>query len=225
MSQDIHPTRVDTELPAAAALADGASNPTTPPSSAYGLLWNGSTWDRVRGNTTTGLFVGGGVAHDAGDSGNPLKVGGKAANALPTAVANADRTDAIFDLFGRQLIAHLDPAMQANRSFNATSTQTGTDVWDPAGGKRIAVTTLIIGTYGTTAARVILWFGDNADTTYTEGTDQALFKASFAPSATAKPGAIVNFDPPAFCTTADRELHITTDAAISIDVTVYGYEW
>src|SRR4249920_1918975 len=41
------------------------------------------------------------VAHDAADSGNPVKVGSKAANALPTAVANNDRANAISDLFGR----------------------------------------------------------------------------------------------------------------------------
>lgn len=47
----------DTELPAAAALADGASNPTTPTAGAAGLLFNGTTWDRVRGDTTNGLDV------------------------------------------------------------------------------------------------------------------------------------------------------------------------
>lgn len=38
----------DTELPAAAALADAASNPTTPISGAALLAWNTATWDRVR---------------------------------------------------------------------------------------------------------------------------------------------------------------------------------
>ena len=83
---------------------------------------------------------------------------------------------------------------------------------------------LIIGTYGTTAGRLILWFGANADTTYSEGTDEALFKASFAPSATAKPGAVVTFTPPFEAGTADHELHITTDAALSVDIVVVGYE-
>lgn len=39
---------VDTELPAAAALADAASNPTSPMVGVCLLLWNGATWDRVR---------------------------------------------------------------------------------------------------------------------------------------------------------------------------------
>lgn len=41
---------VDTELPAAAALADTASNPTAPLLGAGALLWNGASWDRARGN-------------------------------------------------------------------------------------------------------------------------------------------------------------------------------
>jgi hypothetical protein len=48
---------VDTELPAAAALADAAANPTTPTVGAANLLFNGTTWDRMRGDTTNGLDV------------------------------------------------------------------------------------------------------------------------------------------------------------------------
>ena len=45
-------------------------------------------------------------AHDAIDSGNPLKIGGKAVNmsALPADVGVLDRVDASFDLKGRQLV-------------------------------------------------------------------------------------------------------------------------
>lgn len=41
---------VDTELPAAAALADAVANPTVPTVGAGGLVFNGTTWDRWRGN-------------------------------------------------------------------------------------------------------------------------------------------------------------------------------
>ena len=47
----------DTELPAAAALADAAANPTTPIAGAANLLYNGTTWDRARGDITNGLDV------------------------------------------------------------------------------------------------------------------------------------------------------------------------
>jgi hypothetical protein len=43
---------VDSELPAAAALADAASNPTTPSVGANNLSFNGTTWDRVRSGVT-----------------------------------------------------------------------------------------------------------------------------------------------------------------------------
>ena len=39
---------VDTELPAAAVLADAMANPTTPSVGVCLLAWNGATWDRIR---------------------------------------------------------------------------------------------------------------------------------------------------------------------------------
>ena len=163
------------------------------------------------------------VAHDAADSGMPVKVGSQARTSLPTAVANADRANAISDVFGRQLVSHIDPGMQVWKSGNYTSTQTGTVVWDPAAGKKIAITHLQVNSYGTTAGRIILFF--NSSTTYTEGTHQPVFKGKHTPSATVTPGALVPITYPLFSATADFELRITTDAAISLDVVVYGYEF
>jgi hypothetical protein len=48
---------LDTELPAAAALADGAGNPTTPTVGSANLVYNGTTWDRARGDIANGLDV------------------------------------------------------------------------------------------------------------------------------------------------------------------------
>lgn len=45
----------------------------------------------------------GDVAHDGVDAGSPVKVGGQAITALPTAVSNADRTNFVADKFGRQI--------------------------------------------------------------------------------------------------------------------------
>jgi len=54
---------------------------------------------------------GGDVAHDAVDSGNPIKVGGRASLNEPTAVADNDRVNAWFDQLGRQvvLMGHANP--------------------------------------------------------------------------------------------------------------------
>ena len=48
---------VDSELPTAAALADAAANPTTPTIGSANLVFNGTTWDRARGDTTNGIDV------------------------------------------------------------------------------------------------------------------------------------------------------------------------
>lgn len=62
-------------------------------------------------DVTSAIITGGAVAHDAADSGNPIKVGAKAVAAVSTAtmVANADRTDAISDLDGALLVRNSRP--------------------------------------------------------------------------------------------------------------------
>lgn len=77
---------VDSELPAAAALADNTSNPTVPGVGAFGLLWDGATWDRAAGNSAGGAFVQGPAAADAAVAGNPVLSGGRSSAAAPTDV-------------------------------------------------------------------------------------------------------------------------------------------
>ena len=48
----------------------------------------------------------GDVAHDAADSGNPVKVGGQARTTNPTAVADADRANFITDKLGKQVVVN-----------------------------------------------------------------------------------------------------------------------
>lgn len=67
--------------------------------------------------------VGGNVAHDAVDSGNPVKVGGKAAGALPAAVAALDRVDAYLDREGRQIVRPWGAGAWAVRDRPAVNVQ------------------------------------------------------------------------------------------------------
>jgi len=173
---------------------------------------------------TDGLNIEGDVAHDTVDSGNPVKIGFQAENAVPAAVATGDRVNGIADTYGRQLVAHIDPGMQVWKAANPTTQQTGADIWTPSAGKKIVITYLAVSSYATTGARVIIWLGASADTTYTAGTDQLVWAGSFVPSANAKPGAIVSVPNGIFAVTADHRLKVTTDAGISLDITVYGYE-
>jgi hypothetical protein len=61
----------------------------------------------------------GDVAHDAVDSGNPIKVGGKAASAAPTAVAAGDRVNAYFDTAGR-LFVRMDESILERATYAPT---------------------------------------------------------------------------------------------------------
>jgi hypothetical protein len=56
------------------------------------------------------------VAHDSVDSGNPIKMGGRARSSQLTAVASNDRADLITNLYGEQVIAGFDWTAQAIRS-------------------------------------------------------------------------------------------------------------
>lgn len=64
------------------------------------------TQDVVDAINATGIPT---VAHDAVDSGDPLKIGGRAVSSLSggTNVAAADRTDAIFSVDGAQFVRHV----------------------------------------------------------------------------------------------------------------------
>ena len=64
----------------------------------------------------------GNVANDAADSGNPVKVGGKANLNEPTAVGDADRVDAWMDRHGRLVVlgGHANPETPVNVTATAS---------------------------------------------------------------------------------------------------------
>lgn len=102
-----------------------------------------------------------------------------------------------------------------------TSTQTSANLVAGTAGKRIYVVGYEIGTGGTTAVRVSLYWGTGA---FTAGTSPTLFDAEFAPSVTQRPGAIQSFPwaPGGSSATGDN-LRITTDAAGTVMVIVHYY--
>jgi hypothetical protein len=94
----------DTELPAAAVLADADPNPTTSRVAANGMLWNGATWDRAPGNAASGLKVQSAQLPAALAAGGGMKVEGVAGGvAQPVSLATntPDVTDRAARLLGR----------------------------------------------------------------------------------------------------------------------------
>lgn len=116
-----------------------------------------------------------------------------------------------------------DPYTLTSKTNQWTSSQTSAALWTPASTKKLVITKLQIQTGGTTAGAVQVWFGASADTSYTRGTDLAIFDGEFAPSATIKPGAVL--DGPWIASAADHVLKVASSAAINpLTVTAWGYE-
>jgi hypothetical protein len=65
---------VDTELPAAALLADNTATPTAPAVGAFGMVYDGATWDFARGTAADGVLVNLGSNNDVTDGGGTLTV-------------------------------------------------------------------------------------------------------------------------------------------------------
>ena len=98
-------------VPAASAMGDNMSNASlVPRMGSYLALFDGTTWDRWRGDSVGGAFLQGPVAHDSPAAGNPVIAGGVARSAIPTAVTAADAVHPYFDDEGRQVCrgAHQD---------------------------------------------------------------------------------------------------------------------
>jgi hypothetical protein len=92
----------------------------------------------------------GDLAHDAVDSGNPLKVGGKAVNMdgtePGTAVAENDRANMLTDTYGRQLVETVHPRF-GRYTANYAAAQTNQElVAAPAAGYSIYITDVILST-------------------------------------------------------------------------------
>ena len=83
---------IDTELPAATALADNTANPTAPAVGSFGMLWNGTTWDRVPGTLANGMLVNLGLNNGVTQSGTwSVRTQDGSGNALTSATRGSER--------------------------------------------------------------------------------------------------------------------------------------
>jgi hypothetical protein len=102
--------------------------------------------------------VAGDVAHDAADSGNPIKIGGKATQLNPAAVTEGDRTQASFDLDGYMRVRELRSASMSQSLGLLDDVVAAHDVSD-SGSKSIKVGHKAVGHVAQTAVAA----GDRVD--------------------------------------------------------------
>jgi hypothetical protein len=188
-------------------------------------LYNGTTWDRARGDISNGMLVD--VSRlqgqvQVGDGTNPVSVDTAGTDAETNAV-NQLHTQARLYGFNGTTWDRIRSTTATFKGAQYTSAQTGTSLWTPASTKAVVITSLQIQSGGTTAGTCILWFGASGDTTYNRGTDAAVFDGEFSPTATNKPGVIMTFPTP-IRGAADYLLRVTTTNAQTVTFTVWGYE-
>lgn len=110
------------------------------------------------------------VAHDGADSGNPLKIGGRARSSEIAAIANNDRSDLLTDLVGKLIV--LPYANPENFVSGAiTSAMTGTTstslIAAPASGLRNYITQITVScAHATQGTDIIIQDGSGGTTLY-----------------------------------------------------------
>lgn len=158
----------------------------------------------------------GNVAHDAADSGNPNKVGGRARSSEITAVANNDRADLITDLVGKLIV--LPYANPENFVSGAiTSAMTGTTstslIAAPAAGLRNYITQITVSNaHATQGTDIIIQDGSGGTTLYV------------IPAAAVYGGAVLTFPTPLRQPTTATAIYcanVTTGASTKVSASGY----
>lgn len=144
---------VDTELPAAAALADNTANPTAPAVGSFPHIWTGSVWHRLKGNSNGAQVIGPVPVDNSGAASvAPLLVGGQASAAAPSAVsADGDAVMAWFDRSGA-LAAQLTASgvlVPASTTTQSTGSVVGLNVRPVQPSGRQSTTAVITSTAST----------------------------------------------------------------------------
>ncbi|HXS47547.1 MAG TPA: hypothetical protein VN756_08795 [Solirubrobacterales bacterium] len=168
----------------------------------------------------------GAAAHASPAVGNPVYVAGRASAAIPTDVgADGDAAALWTNRNGANMVSvapHIglnsDPWNLVHEAAQYTSAQTSTVLVAGGASEKIVVTKVQIQAFATTAGTAILYFGTGA---YSRGTNRAIFDGEFAPSATLKPGVIL--DGPFIAGANGDDILVTTTNALSITFSVWYY--
>lgn len=150
-------------------------------------------------------------ANDSPDTGNPIKIGGRADTTFQTAVADGDRVDALFDVYG-QLRTRIDHCNLWSYHEDSSSALTDTTVQAaPAAGLSIYVTDIVVSIGAATAFNVF----------FEEGTTTKILGPYYLEAINGR-GFVMSFRTPKKLTAATL-LSVTTSAAIAHAIDVMGF--
>lgn len=165
---------IDGKLPAGAASADATANPTVSKVGAFGMVFNGTTWDRLRGNTV-GVYAHGATAHGATTTGNPVRTGGHALahGTNPTAVSAGQVSRHYVNRHGIPWVIGGHPNVKT-AEYRATTAQTDDDILGAiSAGTKYVVTSVMVTSDNVTTPDVGVRIGFGATTVPSEPADGA----------------------------------------------------
>jgi len=156
------------------------------------------------------VLVVGCVVHDAQDKDGPIKIGGRADATFQAAVADGDRVDALFDVYG-QLRVRVDNANKWSYHSDGSTALTDSQVQaSPGAGLSVFITDIIVSSGAATAMNVFL----------EEGSTKIL--GPYYLEAVAGRGLAIHFVTAKKCTAATA-VTVTTSAAIAHSVDISGF--
>jgi hypothetical protein len=158
----------------------------------------------------------GDIAAAASDSGNPVKVGGKASSAEPTAVTTGQRANFYTDLVGKHIVLpYSNPENFVSGAITTAMTGTTTTslIAAPAAGLRNYITQITVSnSHATVGTDVVIQDGSGGTTLYT------------IPAAAVYGGAVITFPTPLRQPTTATAIfcaNVTTGASTKVSASGY----
>lgn len=169
---------------------------------------------RVSGSVTT--VAAGDVAHDAADSGNPVKIGGKVETALSgiTLAVDGDRTDLYADADGVQVVKPYTVFgdILVERLSNTDGASTASTVFGATASARNCLTTIAV-------------YNDSVTNGFIDFRDGTAGTILFTLPLPAKGGAVTNFPVPLRQTTANTAFAFDVSAALTtVYISLIGFK-
>lgn len=222
------PSTAASVVSVSSAFGDGESNTQNGlVTDSYNMLFNGTTWDRIRGDTTNGIDVDvtrvsgsvavvGDVADGATDSGNPLKIGAFAEQNLATStvVSDGQRTNVHADIDG---VLYVKPYtsygdIKSERITDTAGTSVASTAFSAVASTRNFITTITVYNSSTTNGYLDLRDGTAGSVIYTIPLP-------------ALGGATIQFPVPLRQPTANTALAYDVSAAITtVYISVVGFQ-
>jgi len=189
-----------------------ASDPTAISTTGYMSV----KFDQTTPGTTNGVVPAGNVAHDAGDAGNPIKIGAKAETSPAgiTTVADADRTDLYADADGLQMMKMFTSFADIKNEnvTNTNGTSTAFSNFGAVASTRNYITTIVVYNSSATAGTV----------DFRDGTAGSVLFTAPIP---AGGGSAFSFTVPLRQPTANTALAYDVSGALStVTISVIGFQ-